>query len=151
MIKVVIRVFFQSVVAAILLISPLMLLDQEKSLMLVPAFGSSLALMLFMPQNPAAQPSVVIGGHVLSALSAVFFIFVFDSTPIGLGAGLAAALFTMEVTKMMHPPAAANPIFLYQFVDPQATALVIIIGSVALVAVAMIWARLEGMVRMRFE
>ncbi|MEC4089244.1 HPP family protein [Pseudoalteromonas rubra] len=80
--------------------------------LLMAAFGASCVLIFAVPDSPLAKARNVIAGHSLTALIGVVFVFCLPVNPftLGLATGLAVAL--MVLTKTVHPPAGANPLFI---------------------------------------
>ena len=80
------------------------------NLWLIPPFGASLVLVMSVHSSPLAQPKNIFFGHTLSALSGVIIYFFLGSNPITIGVALGLAIFSMILTKTIHPPAGGNPI-----------------------------------------
>ena len=78
--------------------------------LLIGSFGATAALVYGAPASPLAQPRNVIGGHTLSAAVGVAAFSLLGAEHPALAAPLAAASATvaMQLTKTMHPPAAAT-------------------------------------------
>ena len=78
--------------------------------LLIGSFGATAALVYGAPASPLAQPRNVIGGHTLSAAVGVGAYMLIGAEHPALAAPLAAASATvaMQLTKTMHPPAAAT-------------------------------------------
>lgn len=82
--------------------------------MVLTSWASSAALIGGLRASPAARPLAVSGGHIISGLVGLGMLVLskqglpFDARwLIAPGVGLAVLL--MSVTRLLHPPAAANP------------------------------------------
>ncbi|MCC7254039.1 HPP family protein [Hyphomicrobium sp.] len=82
---------------------------QELPLLIAP-FGASCVLVFGVPASPFARPRNVIGGHLVTALMGLIAVSVLGAGPLGIAAGVGAAIAAMMVTDTVHPPAGANPI-----------------------------------------
>lgn len=80
------------------------------ALLLVAPFGASCVLVFALPQSPLAQPRNVIGGHLLSALIGIAAFSVLGAQPLSYALGVGLAIFAMQVSGTLHPPAGADPI-----------------------------------------
>ena len=90
------------------------------NLWLIPPFGASMVLVMSVHESPLAHPRNILFGHILSALSGVFIVFILgelvpsslreELAPLSVGLAVGLAVFLMMVTKTVHPPAGANPI-----------------------------------------
>ncbi|HUW65414.1 MAG TPA: HPP family protein [Spirochaetia bacterium] len=76
--------------------------------LLVASFGASAVLVYGVPDVPLAQPRNVIGGHFLSAVTAVIVYAVFGSTWWSISLAVALAIALMLVTHTAHPPGGAT-------------------------------------------
>jgi len=76
--------------------------------LLVASFGASAVLVYGVPDVPLAQPRNVIGGHFLSAVTAVTVATIFGSTWWSIALGVALAIALMLVTHTAHPPGGAT-------------------------------------------
>src|SRR6185369_12864208 len=93
------------------------LLTKYENIFLIGSFGASSVLIYGAIQSPLAQPSNLIGGHLISAIIGVT---IYKTMPdiIWLTAPLAVAfsIVLMQISKTLHPPGGA-------------TALIAVIGS----------------------
>jgi CBS-domain-containing membrane protein len=81
--------------------------------LIMGSFGASCLLLFGFPDVPLAQPRNTIGGHFLSSLVGLVFLYLLGPhwwTP-AVGCGCAISL--MIFTRTPHPPAAANPVIIY--------------------------------------
>lgn len=113
--------------------------------LLMAGFGATCVLVFALPTAPLSQPANVVGGHLVTTLAGLSVAGLLPvswwSTALAVGAGIAL----MVALRVTHPPAGANPIVVmsgavgWDFaIDP------VLIGSIALVVVAMVFHRLSG-------
>lgn len=112
------------------------------TLLVMASFGASCVIVFTLPQSPLAQPSNVIGGHLLSSIAGFAALFLFGQTPFSMGLGVGLAIIAMAVTATLHPPGAGNPILiinggftLWYLVTPVA------VGAIAIVLAALLYHR----------
>ncbi len=118
--------------------------------MILTSWASSAALIGGLRASPAARPMAVSGGHIISGLVGLAALLIakqglpFD--PIWLiapGVGLAVAM--MAATRLLHPPAAANPaIALVMPTEPMSFAVAIFAGAALLAALTVLLDRADG-------
>ena len=101
-----------SALGALIFISFLAYLENsfEGTIWLIPPFGASMVLVMAVHESPLAKPINILLGHVLSALSGVFVLYLIGDHFIALGLAVGLAIFVMIITNTIHPPAGANPI-----------------------------------------
>jgi CBS-domain-containing membrane protein len=118
--------------------------------MILTSWASSAALIGGLRASPAARPLAVSGGHIVSGLVGIAALVLakqglpFDPRwLIAPGVGLAVLL--MIATKMLHPPAAANPaITLVVPTDPISFAIALFAGAALLAALTYLLDRADG-------
>lgn len=76
--------------------------------LLVASFGASAVLVYGVPDVPLAQPRNVIGGHFLSAVTAVAVYALLGSTWWSIALGVSLAIALMLITNTAHPPGGAT-------------------------------------------
>lgn len=89
-------------------------LAQSMSVALIlGSFGASCVLIFAYPDVPFSQPRNIVGGHFLSSLVGLIFLYAFGPQwwSVALAVGTAIAL--MMVTRTVHPPAGSNPVIIY--------------------------------------
>ncbi|RLP79939.1 HPP family protein [Xanthobacter tagetidis] len=109
---------------------------------LIAPFGASAVLLFAHPATPLAQPANVVGGYALAAMVGLVLTLLFPAAvwAAALGVGLAIAL--MLAFRVSHPPAGAVPILMVLSPgDPMALSGVVVTGSLALVALAILYHR----------
>jgi CBS-domain-containing membrane protein len=80
------------------------------TLLLVAPFGASSVLVFALPQSPLAQPTNVIGGHLISTLIGILFFAIMGAQPVSFALAVGLAIAAMQATDTLHPPAGADPI-----------------------------------------
>tara|TARA_Y100001968_G_C18999390_1_gene545171 strand:- start:42 stop:578 length:537 start_codon:yes stop_codon:yes gene_type:complete len=75
--------------------------------LLVAPFGASTVLLFGAPESPLAQPRNLIFGNLLGAVSAVFFVSIFGTSPLVSGFAVASAIALGQRFRCLHPPAGA--------------------------------------------
>ena len=79
-------------------------------LWLVASFGSTVVVVFGYPNNEFAQPKNIFFGHLISILVGIFFNETIGLTFYSLGLSVGIAIILMVYFKVMHPPAASNPL-----------------------------------------
>ncbi|MFT0893011.1 HPP family protein [Pseudochelatococcus sp. G4_1912] len=129
-------------VSALVIFTLCSLSEYTNTLLVMASFGASCVIVFTLPQSPLAQPSNVIGGHVLSAIAGFAALFLFGQTPFSMGLGVGLAIIAMAITATLHPPGAGNPILiigggypLWYLLTP------VFIGAVTIVLAALFYHR----------
>lgn len=97
----------------------------EESFFLLGSFGASAVLLYGAPQAEFSQPRNLIGGHVISALVAVFLVEVCGkwlSLELVCALSVSLSIVTMHFSKTMHPPGGATAL-IYAIGSEQISAL----------------------------
>jgi CBS-domain-containing membrane protein len=118
--------------------------------MILTSWASSAALIGGLRESPAARPLAVSGGHIISGLVGIGALLLakqglpFDARwLIAPGVGLAVLL--MTATRLLHPPAAANPaITLVVPTEPISFAIALCAGAVLLALLTFVLDRAEA-------
>ncbi|MDA8230576.1 MAG: HPP family protein [Magnetospirillum sp.] len=107
---------------------------------LTAPFGASAVLVFGLPDSPLAQPRNVVGGHVLTTIVGLSFLHLFGTEWWSLALAVATAVALMQATRTVHPPAGANPLVVMLSAAPWGFVLTpALAGSLAIVAIAVIW------------
>ena len=133
----------QGLGAFLAIVSLGLLLDGTGLPLLIAPFGASTLLLFGRPTSPLAQPINVFGGYLIGGsvafASAALFPGVLWATAISLG----ISLMLMTALRVTHPPAGAMPLIAFHGeIDFLMLAEAVALGSVALVALALIWHRI---------
>jgi len=113
--------------------------------LLMAPFGASCVLLFSVPESPLSQPKNVIGGHLVSALVGVIFVYMWPVTPVTLALAVALAITLMSLMKVTHPPAGADPIVILLGAKGFSFLLFpVLSGSILLVVVAFIFHRITS-------
>jgi len=95
-------------ISAIGLLSSFFLESMDLTLV-IGSFGATAVLVYGAVRSPLAQPRNVFGGHVLSAITGVFFQQLFTWTPwLAAAMAVSVAIALMHITKTLHPPGGAT-------------------------------------------
>ena len=74
------------------------------------SFGSTTLIALVFYDSEFAQPSNIFFGHLLGIIAGILFNHLFGVSYISLGLSVGATVAIMMYFRIIHPPAAANPI-----------------------------------------
>ncbi len=99
-------------IAASVIIGILSFLSFETStgFWLMFSFGSTTLIVLIFYESEFAQPSNIFFGHLLGIVIGILFNKFFGISFITLGLSVGATVTLMMYLKIIHPPAAANPL-----------------------------------------
>lgn len=110
--------------------------------LLVAPFGASCVLVFALPQSPLAQPRNVIGGHLISAFVGLAVLSLFGVSPATFALAVGLAIFAMQLTGTLHPPAGADPIVVMIAGAGWSFLLTpFLVGTIAIVMVAYVYHR----------
>jgi len=76
--------------------------------LLIGSFGATAVLLFGANDSPLAQPRNLVGGHLISALTAVVMVALFGSNPYSIALTVGIAIFLMYMTGTIHPPGGAT-------------------------------------------
>ena len=98
--------------AAAITISVLAYLTLETSagIWLMFSFGATVFLVFVLYELDTAQPKNIFFGHLISILVGIFFNETIGISFYSLGLSVGVAIILMVYFKVMHPPAASNPL-----------------------------------------
>ena len=99
-------------ISASIIIGVLAFLSFETStgFWLIFSFGSTTLIVLVFYQSEFAQPSNIFFGHLLGIIVGIIFNKFFGISFITLGLSVGTTVMLMMYLKIIHPPAAANPL-----------------------------------------
>lgn len=104
------------------------------------SLGATCLTIFGYPDLPFSQPRNVIVGHVLSTLIGLLCLAAFGASWWGMGIAVAIAMAAMMALRVVHPPAASNPVIV--FLSAPAWGFLVfptLTGAVAVVSVALIY------------
>ena len=81
-----------------------------KQPLLIAPFGASFLILSAMPESPFARPRNIAMGYLLSAIVGLLVLKTVGSGSLALGLSVALAIFVMDVSGTVHPPAGAVPL-----------------------------------------
>ncbi len=103
------------------------------------SFGSSTLIVLVFHNSEFAQPANVFFGHLLAIIIGILFNEFLGMSYITLGLSVGATVTLMMYFKIIHPPAAANPLIAL-FADVSLSYIVfpVIVGSIFIIVLSVI-------------
>lgn len=108
---------------------------------IMPPFGATCVIAFVIPNSAFAKPRNIICGHFLSSLVGIFCLSYMgiDWWSYAIAVGLCTAI--MQLTRTLHPPAAADPVLLIMQGSVSLNFLItpVLLGSCILVLIAMIY------------
>jgi CBS-domain-containing membrane protein len=139
-----IKLVWSAIGAAIAISLALWLVADDSSLFLLASLGGSTVFLFGLTDAEAAQPRALFGGHLAGAAIGIFcFQFFGDALWVSVAAVVLTMVFMM-VTRTIHPPAGANPLFMVHYhASVQALLKPVGLGVFILFLVTVIWSRLR--------
>ena len=103
------------------------------------SFGSSTLIVLVFHDSEFAQPANVFFGHLLAIVIGILFNEFLGMSYITLGLSVGTTVTLMMYFKIIHPPAAANPLIAL-FADVSLSYIVfpVIVGSIVIIVLSLI-------------
>ena len=103
------------------------------------SFGSSTLIVLVFHDSEFAQPANVFFGHLLAIVIGILFNEFFGMSYVTLGLSVGTTVTLMMYFKIIHPPAAANPLIAL-FADVSLSYIVfpVIVGSIFIIVLSVI-------------
>ena len=103
------------------------------------SFGSSTLIVLVFHDSEFAQPANVFFGHLLAIVIGILFNKFLGMSYLTLGLSVGATVTLMMYFKIIHPPAAANPLIAL-FADVSLSYIVfpVLVGSVVIIVLSLI-------------
>ena len=98
------------------------------------SFGSTTLIVLIFYESEFAQPSNIFFGHILGIVVGILFNELFGISFITLGLAVGVTVTLMIYLRVIHPPAAANPLIaLFADVSINYIIFPVIVGSVVII------------------
>ena len=122
--------------AASIIIGILSFLSFETStgFWLMFSFGSTTLIVLIFYESEFAQPSNIFFGHLLGIIVGILFNEFFGISFITLGLAVGTTIALMMYLKIIHPPAAANPLIaLFADVSLNYIIFPVLVGSIVII------------------
>ena len=103
------------------------------------SFGSSTLIVLVFHDSEFAQPTNVIFGHLLAIVIGILFNEFLGMSYLTLGLSVGTTVTLMMYFKIIHPPAAANPLIAL-FADVSLSYIIfpVIVGSIVIIILSLI-------------
>ncbi len=114
-------------------------LETSAGIWLMFSFGATVFIVFVLYDLDTAQPKNIFFGHLVSILVGVFFNNILGSSFYSLGLAVGLAVVLMVYFRIMHPPAASNPLVAitmdlsYEFV-----LFPVIVGSITIILMALL-------------
>ena len=107
------------------------------------SFGSTTLIVLVFYESEFAQPANIFFGHLLSIIIGILFNEFAGMSFISLGLSVGVATTLMMYFKIIHPPAAANPL-IAMFADVSLNYILfpVIVGSISIILLSVIFNKL---------
>jgi CBS-domain-containing membrane protein len=103
------------------------------------SFGSTSLIVLVFYDSEFAQPANVFFGHLLAIIIGIIFNEFFGISYLTLGLSVGTAVTLMMYFKIIHPPAAANPLIaLFADVSLDYIFFPVIVGSIIIIILSLI-------------
>ena len=128
-------------IAATVIIGTLSFLSFETStgFWLMFSFGSTTLIVLTFHDSEFAQPSNIFFGHLLGIIIGILFNEFFGISFFTLGLSVGATIALMMYFKIIHPPAAANPLIaLFADVSLNYIIFPVLVGSIVIIFLTII-------------
>ncbi|HWR41682.1 HPP family protein [Sporomusa sp.] len=108
---------------------------------LIPPFGATCYIAFVLPDSAFAQPRNIIGGHILACLIGLACLLMFGSNWWSQAIAMSAVVAIMQVTRTVHPPAAATTILitLQGGVDETGIFTTVLVGSMLIIGIAILF------------
>tara|TARA_R110002020_G_scaffold475558_1_gene710933 strand:+ start:52591 stop:53790 length:1200 start_codon:yes stop_codon:yes gene_type:complete len=126
--------------------------DLSSGVLLIAPMGATTVILFALPNSPLAQPWSAIVGNTVSALVALGVHQITRDPALSIGASACLSLGAMFLTRSLHPPGGAvaltaslNPAML-DTLGLDFVLIPVFLGTVVLVASAMLWHQLNGRV-----
>jgi len=74
------------------------------------SFGATMVILFVYPTSSFAQPKNIFFGHVITAMSGIFFLEISLPLTLAIAAAVSVGIFLMIISNLVHPPAGGNPI-----------------------------------------
>ena len=138
------KLVWSAIGAAIAISLALWLVADDSSLFLLASLGGSTVFLFGLTDAEAAQPRALFGGHLAgAAIGILCFQFFGDALWVSVVAVVLTMVFMM-VTRTVHPPAGANPLFMVHYhASFQALLKPVGLGVFILFLVTVIWSRMR--------
>ena len=131
---------FAGVFAAIIIgILSYLSFETSTGFWLMFSFGSSTLIVLVFYDSEFAQPANVFFGHLLAIVIGILFNEFLGMSYLTLGLSVGTTVTLMMYFKIIHPPAAANPLIaLFADVSLSYVVFPVIVGSIFIIALSVI-------------
>lgn len=102
-------------------------------------FGATCVLAFGLPDSPLAQPRHIVGGHFVATAIGLLALWLIGDGWISMAVATGLALGAMQVLRVIHPPAGANPmVVIASHASADFLLTPVLAGSLAIVLVALL-------------
>ena len=103
------------------------------------SFGSTTLIVLIFYESEFAQPGNIFFGHLLGIIIGILFNELMGISFIALGLSVGATVTLMMYFKVIHPPAAANPLIaLFADVSLEYILFPVVVGTLVIILIAIV-------------
>ena len=81
-------------------------------MLIIPPFGATCVIAFVIPDSIFAHPRNIIGGYLVSGIVGLLILATLGLSPLSYALSVALAIAVMQLTKTLHPPAAALPMII---------------------------------------
>ena len=128
-----------SATCCISIIAYLSEISNEYVLWMIPTFGASVVLITALPASPLARPRNIFFGHLLGIIVGILFNEIIGISFVSLGLAVGVTVTLMIYFKVIHPPAAANPLIaLFADVSLEYILFPVIVGTLVIIFLSVI-------------
>jgi len=112
-------------------------LNTNAGVWLLLSFGASTFLVFVLYDSEPAQPKNIFFGHLISILVGILFNELFGISFLTLGVSVGIAVSLMVYFKVMHPPAASNPLVaLFSDMSYETIIFPVVVGTLTIIIFA---------------
>lgn len=116
----------------------------QRSPFLLASLGGSTVFLFALPDTEAAQPRALFGGHIGGALIGIFSFQIFGDALWVSAFAVVLTMVFMVMTRTIHPPAGANPLFMvHNHAGLSVLLKPVAAGVLTLFLVALVWSRIR--------
>ncbi|MDC0619023.1 HPP family protein [Pelagibacteraceae bacterium] len=128
--------FFASIIIGIL---SYLSFETSTGFWLIFSFGSTSLIILIFYESEFAQPANIFFGHLLAIVIGILFNEFFGVSFITLGLSVGTTITLMMYFKVIHPPAAANPLIaLFADVSLDYIIFPVMVGSIVIILLSVV-------------
>ncbi len=136
--------FWSAIGAAAAITLALWLVGERGTPFLLASLGGSTIFLFALTEAEAAQPRALFGGHFVGAAIGILCFQLFGDGLWVSTVAVAVTLVLMVITRTIHPPAGANPLFMVHYhAGFSALYVPVGLGVATLFTIAFLWSRVR--------